>query len=136
MSWNYYAERKKELLQREIQLLQPGKELSATPQSDFSLNSTVNVRTIADLLNEFSGENDNFSNWKRQAELLQHTYHLYENSMRILISLKLRGKTLKWFHSTSDHLKIPISTHFDNIQRLFGYKPNRLALRREFEKRV
>ena len=67
---------------------------------------------------------------------MQHTYHFDENSMRILISLRLRGKTLKWFHSVSDHLEIPISTLFDNMQRLFGYKPNRLALRREFEKRV
>ena len=56
--------------------------------------------------------------------------------MRILISFRLRGKVLKWFHSTSDHLKIPISTLFDNMQRLFGYKPNWLALGREFEKRI
>ncbi|OAD53248.1 hypothetical protein WN48_10602 [Eufriesea mexicana] len=42
------------------------------------------------MLNEFSGENDNFSNWRRQAELLQQTYHLDESSTRILISLRVR----------------------------------------------
>ena len=36
----------------------------------------------------------------------------------------------------SDHLEIPISTPFDNMQQLFSYKPNRLALGREFEKHV
>ncbi|KOX79086.1 hypothetical protein WN51_09896 [Melipona quadrifasciata] len=51
------------------------------------------VEIVAEMLNKFSGgEDEDFSNWKTQAELLKETYLLYdldENSMKLIIHQQL-----------------------------------------------
>lgn len=86
--------RERELLVREIQILQRQRDGSSTTGSDNgvpALQPTIGVRTIADLLPEFAGETNDFYNWKQQLELLRGTYRLDDNITKILISLRLRG---------------------------------------------
>ena len=80
--------REKELLGREIRLKHREIELSST--SSTATVASVLLRTefkmVAEMLNEFSrGEDEYFTNWKTQTELLKETYNLEENLMKLII---------------------------------------------------
>ncbi|XP_015437583.1 PREDICTED: uncharacterized protein LOC107192764 [Dufourea novaeangliae] len=101
-----------------------------------SMHPTIGIKTIADLLVEFAaGPEDDFGNWRQQLELLRDTYRLDDNSARIFMSLRLRGKAAKWFHSKPNHLRMRVADLLNELQRVFDNRPNKAALRKEFEKR-
>ncbi|RLU18307.1 hypothetical protein DMN91_008664, partial [Ooceraea biroi] len=81
-------------------------------------------------------ERNDFRNWRQQLELLQDTYHLDSNAVKILISLRLRGKALRWFHSRPGHLEMSAKELVNAMSGMFDHRPNKLALRKEFENRL
>ncbi|XP_076385702.1 uncharacterized protein LOC143264091 [Megachile rotundata] len=97
--------REKELLERELRLLRSEREVH-TPRSDASEFSArgVNVRHVAEMLNEFSGEGDSFANWQQQATLLRETYILDENSMRLRNLFDHRPKKLELRRKLEDRV--------------------------------
>ena len=80
--------REKELLGREVRLKHREIEMSST--SSTATVTSVLLRTefkmVAAMLNEFSrGDDEYFTNWKTQTELLKETYNLEENLMKLII---------------------------------------------------
>ena len=82
--------RDRERILRERQLWQ---RESASPFSG-SANTqvTTNLRTIAEMLREFTGETNDFENWRQQVEVLRNTYQLDDISTKVLINLRLRAR--------------------------------------------
>lgn len=125
--------REKLLLEREVQMLTRENSVrseSSTHSSNVLSRSNVSINSISGLLSEFQGDDGLFTKWKTQAELLRRTYNLDEDSTRILIGSKLKGKALKWFHSKAEHLELSIPDLFQEMAVMFDYLPNRLALRK------
>ena len=76
------------MLGREIRLKHREIDISST--SSTTTVTSVLLRTefkiVAEMLNEFShGEDEYFTNWKTQNELLKETYNLKENLMKLII---------------------------------------------------
>ena len=63
------------------------------------------------MLNKFSGrEDEDFSNWETQAELLKEIYDLDE--MKLIIHQRLRGKALGWFRAKSSNITLSSRLNF------------------------
>ncbi|KYN21745.1 hypothetical protein ALC57_05879 [Trachymyrmex cornetzi] len=77
-----------------------------------------------------------FWKWKQQLELLRNSYQLDDNSARVLISSRLKGRALAWFHSKAEHLILNIEDLLEEMTRMFDSRPAKLSLRKTFEARV
>ena len=110
----------------------------STQRSDVGGMSTtsVSIRAIRELLSDFEGREDTFWRWRQQLELLMATYNLDENTVRVLISSKLKKRALEWFHSKSEHLMISIADLLRSLATLFDDRPKKLKLRKDFEARI
>ncbi|KYN02350.1 hypothetical protein ALC62_06832 [Cyphomyrmex costatus] len=95
-----------------------------------------NVRHLKDLLPEFRAADNTFWKWKQQLELLRNSYRLDDNSARVLISSRLKGRALAWFHSKAEHLTLSVENLLEEMTRMFDSRPAKLSLRKEFEARV
>ena len=131
--------RERDLLQREVELLRResrssiDRDSSSSGRSSFS--SGISLKAVGDLISEFTG-GDDFENWEKKVDLVRETYQLDDNALKILISSKLKGRALSWFHSKPDHLSLSFSELMKQMKLMFHHRPNKLALRREFEKRT
>ena len=131
--------REKELLERELRLERREREMSSTSSTATvtSVALRTNVKVVAEMLNEFSSEEDkDFSNWKTQAKLLKESYDLDENSMKLIISQRLHGKAIGWFRAKSSDITLSVAQIFEELQDTFDNCPNKLNRRRRFEVRA
>lgn len=137
-----FIRRERDLLRREVELLKREAELGArTPDSNhrssIASDSGINViKGLKDLLSEFDGTGNEFQKWKQQVELLRGTHNLDDNATRVLISSRLKGKALNWFHSKPDHIVLSATSILEEMKRMFDHRPSKLALRKEFEQRI
>lgn len=125
--------RERQLLQRELELMR-GSPVLTTNGSVIS--AFGGVRGIKELLPEFDATDGTFWKWKQQLELLTRTYQLDENSVRVLISSRLRGRALSWFYSKPEYITIRSEDLLREMESMFDLRPGRLSLRREFESRI
>ncbi|XP_043262436.1 uncharacterized protein LOC122403148 [Colletes gigas] len=149
------VEKEKELVQRdlmlarrEIEMLKQMQELNITEepgtrlQTEPGTSNTVSVphgqkiKQIAELLSSYDGEPSRYDIWERQLNLLRDTYHLSEDSARILIGMKLKGKALEWLHSKPEHITMSVQGLLSDLRSMFRHEPNILALRKQFEERT
>lgn len=79
-------------------------------------------------MSEFSGEQDTFWRWEKQFNLVRMTYLLDDNAARVVLGLKLKDQALRWFHSKSDNLEVPIDRLLDQMRDLFDYRPLKIEL--------
>ncbi|XP_076232912.1 uncharacterized protein LOC143178263 [Calliopsis andreniformis] len=100
------------------------------------LSPTMSIRAIGDLLSDFDGRDNTFWKWEQQVNLFRTTYHLDENTTRVLISSKLKARAASWFHSKSEHITLRIDDLLREMKIMFDHRPSRLSLRRQFENRV
>ncbi|XP_011879402.1 PREDICTED: uncharacterized protein LOC105568378, partial [Vollenhovia emeryi] len=137
-----HMRRERDLLRCELELMRREADLrnrAATSDarspsmSDFGGS---NIRSLRDLLSEFDGTGNEFWKWKQQVELLRDTYGLDDNAMRMLISSKLKGKALSWFHSKPEHITSSTVDLLKKMKQMFDHRPSKMALRRDFERRV
>lgn len=68
----------------------------------------VNIKIVGELLNEYSGTDQDFAKWEAQLQLLKDTYELSDNLVKIPIGLRLKGKALSWFHSKAELLGMTV----------------------------
>ena len=108
----------------------------STAASNDSSSSSGGIRGIKEFLCEFDGSDNIFLNWKQQLELLMRVYNLDDNSTKVLISSRLKGRTLNWFHSKAEHLALSIPDLLRDMQQMFDFRSAKLALRKEFEARM
>lgn len=94
------------------------------------------VKVIADLLSEFDGADHAYPVWEKQVKLLRNTYNLNDNTLRILIGLKLKGKALKWFHSKAEHVEMNCEELLKELKDMFDHRLSQLSLRKTFEGRI
>jgi len=139
------AERELQIAQREINLLRQMQQLNISQPdihrvsgatSELASTPKMNITAIADLLSNFDGNTNTFDRWEKQVRMLQRTYKLQEDTCRILIGLRLKGKALAWFHSRPENIAMPVEELLADLRGMFFRKPNRVAARKEFEARV
>lgn len=130
--------RERDLLRRELELMRRKTESGGrrTNRSPVTGDHGGGVGGLRDLLSEFDGTNGEFWRWRQQVELLCATYNLDNNASRVLISSRLRGKALSWFHSSPEHIVPSTMDLLERMRQLFDHRPGRLALRKEFERRT
>lgn len=129
-------ERERRLLERELEILRCSSATTVTTIGSGGASIDGGVRGVKELLPEFDGTDNAFWKWRQQLQLIRHTYHLDENSTRILISSRLRGRALAWFHSRAEYLTLSVEELLQEMARMFDLRPGKLALRKEFESRV
>lgn len=82
-------EREKEILKREREIMR----ISPTQTSEQNrMQSNINFKAISDLLNDFTGVDQNFAKWERQVHLLRDTYELDDKTIKIIIISHLKGR--------------------------------------------
>lgn len=92
--------RERELMQRELDLARRENEmLRSTPRSEASVRtSNITLKSIGDYLCEFYGTEDTFSVWEKEVKKLRIMYDLDDNSAKLLINAKVKGKVATWLH--------------------------------------
>lgn len=90
-------ERELELMRRENELLRNTPPLLNGQER--LAKSQPNVKAISELLSKFSGIDSNFAQWEQQLKLLCATYGLEDNTAKILVGSRLKGKAQTWFYS-------------------------------------
>lgn len=127
------AEREAELLRRELELLR------MTPQSEVSVMSQTNVKKwkeLENLIGEFHGNHLDLDRWEKQVRTLLTSYTLHDHQAKALVCSRLKGKALKWYHSRADCVELSSENLLQELRKMFGQRPDPLALRRELEARI
>ena len=96
----------------------------------------MNIRSLKDLMSDFDGDGKLFTTWKQQFVLLKNSYRLDHETAQVLMSTKLKGRALTWFHSKPEHLTMTMSDLLERLTSMFDDRPKKLNLRREFESRT
>lgn len=74
--------------------------------------SSINLKTIAELVGEFDSSPENFDVWQKQVCFMKATYELADDVAKTLIGMKFRKKAFDWLHSRAEHL----SMTFDELR--------------------
>lgn len=96
------------------------------------MQSRININSIAELLPAFDGTMGNFETWERQLRLLKRTYRLDEEHIKILVSMRLRGKSLEWLHSRPEYLEMSMEALLCELRSMFEHRPNRIRSHKIF----
>lgn len=137
-----FTRRERELLQRELELTRRERDMAIRMNVEVSTNNN-NLRAslqqpisaISQLVSEFFGERDAFGRWEKQFNLIRATYAIDDSAARVVLGLKLKERALRWFHSKSENLEIPVDRLLEQMRELFDGRSAKIELRREFEKR-
>lgn len=63
-------------------------------------------------------------------------YNVSKEEMKMIIIGKLKGKALKWYHSSGENVKLVLNNLLNNLQSIFDIKINKVQARRNFEQRL
>lgn len=135
--------RENEMMKRELELAKQQIEslrmtTSQEPSASPSQNSSAVQFTLTDIKNllpTFDGKKTAYNTWEKQLKLIKQIYELDEKSTKILLASKLVGSIAEWFHSSSEHLSLPVSQLLNRMRVLFNQDNKRINLRKEFEER-
>lgn len=133
------AERELEVTRRELQFLrETGVSYGSNTGTAVEQNSRdkVNLSEIKELINTFDGSADEYANWEKQIKIVKGAYALTDEKTKVLISARMKGKALEWFHSKPENLELSLDDLFRSMKGMFDHKPRKLTLRRQFEERA
>ncbi|KYN14490.1 hypothetical protein ALC57_13305 [Trachymyrmex cornetzi] len=128
--------KERELLQRERQLLCRKREMNHCASTTSITSVAGGVRNLRDLLPEFDASDNTFWRWKNQLEFFRNSYQLDDNTTRILISSRMKGRALNWFYSKAEYVTLSIEDLLQEMAQMFDSRPSKLSLRKEFEARI
>jgi len=129
--------REKELLAREQQLIRREREMMRGISLSSNATSTAaGVRSIRDLLPEFDASENTFWKWRKQLELLRNSYRLDDESTRLLISMRLKGRAHSWLYSKTEYVTMGVDHLLEEMAQMFHSRPGMLQLRKVFEART
>lgn len=77
-----------------------------------------------------------FVNWDRQLRLLKTTYQLQDESMRVLIAMRLMWKALNWQHWKSELIGMSVEQFLGEMRGMFLSHQGQTLLCRQFEPRI
>jgi len=84
----------------------------------------------------FDGNNCDYDRWEKQARKLLLMYDLDDFKAKALICSRLTDKALKWYHSRVDCVELSCNDLLNELSKMYGFRSDQLALRREMEARV
>lgn len=129
-------ERERAILRRELELARSSPLSASSPTNSNAAHAVGGVRNIKEMLPEFDATDNTFWRWKQQLELLRQSYQLDDNSTRILMSSRLKGRALSWLHSKAEHVTLNVENLLKEMEKMFDLRPGKLVLRRKFEARI
>lgn len=94
------------------------------------------MTAIAELLALFNGKSGDYEVWERQAKFLKTAHRLGDDTTKIMIGMRLKGKALDWMHSKPEHITMTTDELFEEMRGMFWLRQNKLTLRKAFENRV
>lgn len=100
------------------------------------VTTKINITMLADLLSFFDGRTDMYETWEKQVLFLKQTYNLNDDTTKILIGTRLKGKAAEWFHSKPEYITLATDDLLRELKKMFHHRPNRIVMRRRFEERV
>lgn len=83
------------------------------------------IKSVGDLLSNFTGTDNSFKNWEKQLQLLISTYRLEEQEAKILLGMRLKDKALNWFQSRPEHIEWTVLEILGEMKRLFDRSPTK-----------
>lgn len=114
---------------------QNSNDVEICTSSGTGFTSMKNFMLAKEIIPDFTGNGDYFQQWEAQLKSVQTAYVLDENNTKALISIKLKGRALKWFYSRSDIMSMSVANLLGEMRMLFEDRSSRLALMKEFEGR-
>lgn len=57
---------------------------------------------------EFNGTENTFSIWEKEVKKLRVMYDLDDNSTKLLIGAKVKGKAASWLHSKAEYIEMGV----------------------------
>lgn len=118
-------QKERELDKKELELMRRENEILRNMSPAITIapeQPNMLVKIISDLLNEFDGTDNTYPIWEKQIRLLRNTYNLNDNSMRILIGAKLKGRALWWFHSRAEHIEMNCEELLRELKNMFDHR--------------
>lgn len=79
--------REKEMMIKEIEMLKRENELlrrSTVSNNSINTNTTIDVKNVGKLLENYDGSEEDFKLWKSQINLLKESYKLTENATKLI----------------------------------------------------
>ena len=106
--------RERDVASRALELLRRERSTASvdsgiTDETRSFASTTMNIRSLKDLMSDFDGDGKLFTTWKQQFVLLKNSYRLDHETAQVLMSTKLKGRALTWFHSKPEHLTMTMS---------------------------
>ncbi|XP_043496498.1 uncharacterized protein LOC122520506 [Polistes fuscatus] len=95
----------------------------------------VSLSVISDMIDVFDGSVGTFTVWERRVRYIQRMHQLRDTEIVMIISLKLRGKALRWFHSKPEFVTYGMEELLAAIGKMFSSRQSVITLRRQFEER-
>jgi len=135
-----------EIMKRELELLKArfanssASSTQRTPEAHTSaetgwVKNQVSLNVIAELLPEFDGTMGDFRMWRNKLKILEQTYQLNDNHMKILIGLRLRGKALVWLHSADEYMLLSSEELLKGLEAMFDRQVDSMILHEKFRTR-
>jgi len=133
-------------MKRELELLKArfanssASSTQRTPEARTSaetrwVNNQVSLNVIAELLPEFDGTMGDFRMWRNKLKILEQTYQLNDNHMKILVRLRLRGKALAWLHSADEYMLLSSEELLKGLGAMFDRQVDSMVLHEKFRAR-
>jgi hypothetical protein len=76
-----------------------------------------------------------FRMWRNKLKILEPTYQLNDNHMKILIGLRLRGKGLAWLHSVDEYMLLSSEELLKELGAMFDQQVDSMILHEKFRAR-
>jgi len=94
------------------------------------------ITAIADLLSNFSGQSSDYEIWEKQVKLLKATYKLEDDTAKILVGMRLKGKALEWLHFKPEYIAMTFDRLLDELRAMFHHRQSKVVIRKKFGERV
>jgi len=99
------------------------------------VQNKVSLNVIAELLPEFDGTIGDFRMWRNKLKILEQTYQLNDNHMKILVGLRLRGKALVWLHSADEYMLLSTEELLKGLGAMYDQRLDDKVLHERFRER-
>lgn len=132
------AEREVALLRQEMELMRAGlqdREPPVNAEHRQANREKTSLSELKELVSVFDGAEGEYANWEKQIKFVKNAYALSDEKTKILISARLKGKALEWFHSRPENLESTLDDFCESMKGMFDHKPRKLVLRKRFEER-
>ncbi|KAI4488259.1 hypothetical protein M0804_005107 [Polistes exclamans] len=121
-------------LRRQVEdLMREVEQLRRTPEQRPRVNDRhreVNLSIISDMIDVFDGSVGTFTVWERRVRYIQRMHQLRDTEIVMIISLKLRGKALRWFHSKPEFVIYGMEELLAAIEKMFSSRQSVITLKK------